>query len=125
MKSQEIWVKDKSPSVETNIGWIEMYADPQGSRGLWEGFVSIVDKQRSKKYQLLVNNSGQIIPEMPWPKTLEKDTFIPPDFSSLDVLTFAAESLPKGINIPNYNHIREKVGFKNVIFESNKAQNKS
>ena len=87
--------------------------------------MSIVDKKRSQKYQALVNNSGQILPEMPWPKSWEKDTFIPPDFSSLDVLTFAAESLPKGINIPNYHQIRENIGFKNVIFESNMPVNKS
>ena len=98
-----MWVKDKAPAVETNIGWIEMYADPQNMRGLWEGFVSIVDKKRSKKYNDLVAKSAEIVPKMPWPKTWEKDVFIPPDFSSLDVVTFAAESLPKGINIPNYH----------------------
>ena len=37
-ESQKHWVKNLSPIVESNIGFIETYRDPAGVRGEWEGF---------------------------------------------------------------------------------------
>ena len=93
---------------------------------MWSGWVAFNDKERSEKFHKLVAKSDVIVPKLPWERSLENTKFMAPDFSSLDILTFAGDRLPSGINIPNYYDIREHDGFKNVIFENKaKHSNKS
>jgi dipeptidyl-peptidase-3 len=94
-ESQKWWIKDISPSVETNIGFIEPYRDPQGMRAEWEGLVAIVNKEESKKYSSMVERSDEFIVKMPWngefagygvgkKGPFEAAKFTRPDYTSLE-----------------------------------------
>jgi dipeptidyl-peptidase-3 len=88
-ESQRWWIKDKKPMVETDIGFVETYRDPHGVRGEWEGFVAMVNLERTKAFGKLVEAASIFIPKLPWSTDFEKDKFLSPDFTSLEVLSFA------------------------------------
>ena len=87
------WVQDIGPVVESYIGFVETYVDPYGGRAEWEGFTAIVNKELSARYDILVDHAPELIQTLPWGKDFEVDVFRKPDFTALEVLTFATGGL--------------------------------
>ncbi len=91
-ESQRIWVTDVAPSVETIFGFVEPYRDPYGTRAEFEGLVAFVDTQETQVLTKLVDSSTKFIRRLPWAGhsqenngkgPFEKESFEPPDFTSI------------------------------------------
>ena len=48
-----------------------------------------MDKQLSAKYGILVDNAPALIKVLPWGEDFEVDVFHKPDFTALEVVSFA------------------------------------
>jgi len=59
-----------------------------------------VNKELSSKYEVLVDSAPELIKGLPWGPDFEVDVFRKPDFTALEVLSFATGGIPAGINIP-------------------------
>ncbi len=52
-----------------------------------------MDKELSAKYETLVNDAPELIKSLPWGKDFEVDVFRKPDFTALEVVSFATGGL--------------------------------
>ncbi|EDP51443.1 dipeptidyl peptidase III [Aspergillus fumigatus A1163] len=99
-QAQRVWVKDKAPKIETVFGFVEPYRDPLGVRAEFEGILPWAEGYEES------NRKGPF----------EKELFDIPDFASVQILAYCSSLVFPGINLPNYNDIRQEDGFKNIIF---------
>lgn len=47
--------------------------------------MAVVNKEMTRKFQSLVDGAEEFLKYMPWEPIFEKDTFLRPDFTSLEV----------------------------------------
>ncbi|KAJ9657449.1 hypothetical protein H2198_004324 [Neophaeococcomyces mojaviensis] len=129
-ESQRLWITDITPRVENIFGFVEPYRDPAGVRSEFEALVAIENPEESRALQRLVDRSDTFIKRLPWARhqtdnngkgPFEKGLFEPPSFASIHTLAYCSTILFDGINLPNYNDIRESCGFKNVVIANRLA----
>jgi len=53
----------------------------------------------STKYEKLVNDAPRLIKDLPWGPDFEVDVFRKPDFTALQIVSFATGGIPAGINV--------------------------
>jgi dipeptidyl-peptidase-3 len=123
------WVQDKASPVDTINGFIEVYMDPRGIKGSWEGLVFYVNQEKTARIRKLAENAQWFEDRMPWDPKYRKPSVQGIVANAIDVVVETGDSgpvTPIGINLPNDQSIREKYGSKSVALSNvNEAYAKS
>ena len=123
------WVQDKVSPVDTINGFIEVYVDPRGIKGSWEGLVFFVNPEKTQRIKTIATNAQWFEDHMPWDAKYRKASVQGIVANAIDVVVETGDSgpvTPIGINLPNDQAIREKYGSKSVALANvNEAYDKS
>jgi len=109
------WVKD-DPTIDTILGFIEVYLDARGVKGEFEGLVSYVDKNATAVLERLAKNAQYFEDKTPWDEKYRKKWGDVPVANAINVVMEVGGCgpiSPAGINLPNPQDIRETYGSKN------------
>jgi dipeptidyl-peptidase-3 len=123
------WVQDKNSPVDTINGFIEVYMDPRGVKGSWEGLVFYVNQEKTQRIKTLANHAQWFEDHMPWDAKYRMANVQGIVANAIDVIVETGDSgpvTPVGINLPNDQAIREQYGSKSVALANvNEAYDKS
>ena len=111
------WVRDRDSPVDTINGFIEVYMDPRGVKGAWEGIVSYVHDAKTRDIQALAAHAQWFEDHMPWDPRFRKADVSGVTARAIEVVVETGDSGPMtavGINLPNDQAIREMYGSKSV-----------
>ncbi|HKE86249.1 MAG TPA: hypothetical protein VKB50_20960 [Vicinamibacterales bacterium] len=111
------WVRDQESPVDTINGFVEVYMDPRGAKGAWEGLVWYVNEEKTKKIEALAASAQWFENHMPWDHRYRKPQVTGVTARAIEVVVETGDSgplTPVGINLPNDQAIREQYGSKSV-----------
>jgi len=111
------WVRDQESTVDTINGFIEVYMDPRGAKGAWEGLVWYVNEEKTRKIEALAAAAQWFEDHMPWDPRYRKPQVTGVTARAIEVVIETGDSgpiTPVGINLPNDQAIREQHGSKSV-----------
>ena len=111
------WVADKDSPVDTINGFIEVYLDPRGIKGAYEGLVFYVNQTKTERIRSFASQAQWFEDHMPYDPKFRKPNVKGIVANAIDVVVETGDAgpvTPVGINLPNDQRIREEYGSKSV-----------
>lgn len=123
------WVQQHEGMVDFINGFIEVYGDPLGLKGTWEGIVEYKDLEATKRTQTISKNAQWFENHSPVDPRFRKPEVKGVTANVICAAMLGGEEYPAsaiGINLPNANWIRQEYGSKSVtIGNLTEAYNKA
>ena len=117
----KIWVTEKEGEVDFINGFIEVYGDPLGYKGSWEGLVEYVDHEATKKTRLIADNAQWFEDHSPVDSRFKKKEVKGVSARVICAAMLGGDEYPStaiGINLPNADWIREQYGSKSITISN-------
>lgn len=123
------WVQQHEGMIDFINGFIEVYGDPLGLKGTWEGIVEYKDLEATKRTQTISQNAQWFEDHSPVDPRFRKPEVKGVTANVICAAMLSGEEYPAsaiGINLPNANWIRQEYGSKSVtIGNLTEAYNKA
>ncbi|MDR1645534.1 MAG: dipeptidyl peptidase 3 [Tannerellaceae bacterium] len=116
-----LWVQDTVSEVDFVNGFIETYGDPLGIKASWESTVNFIDKEATRRTEIISTNAQWFEDHSPVDERFRKKEVKGVSAKVITVVMLGGDCYPAtpiGINLPNADWIRRDHGSKSVTIEN-------
>jgi dipeptidyl-peptidase-3 len=123
------WLKEHESVIDFINGFIEVYGDPLGLKGSWEGLVEYIDEEATKRTQTISRNAQWFEDHSPVDPRFRKPVVKGVSANVICAAMLGGDEYPStaiGINLPNADWIRAQYGSKSITISNiTEAYNKA
>ena len=115
------WLKEHDASIDFINGFIEVYGDPLGLKGSWEGLVEYIDKEATQRTQTISRHAQWFEDHSPVDPRFKKSVVKGVSANVICAAMLGGDEYPStaiGVNLPNADWIRAQYGSKSVTISN-------
>lgn len=115
------WVSEQEGRIDFVNGFIEVYGDPLGLKGSWEGIVEYKDLEATKRTQTISKNAQWFEDHSPVDARFRKKQVKGVTANAICAAMLGGDEYPStaiGINLPNADWIRAEYGSKSITISN-------
>lgn len=115
------WLKEHDSAIDFINGFIEVYGDPIGLKGSWEGLVEYIDEMASRRTQTISKNAQWFEDHSPVDPRFKKPVVKGVSANVICAAMLGGDEYPAtaiGINLPNADWIRAQYGSKSITISN-------
>ena len=115
------WLKEHDSSIDFINGFIEVYGDPLGLKGSWEGLVEYIDEEATHRTRTISDNAQWFEDHSPVDPRFRKPVVRGVSANVICAAMLGGDEYPStaiGINLPNADWIRAEYGSKSITISN-------
>ena len=115
------WLQEQEGDVDFINGFIEVYGDPLGLKGSWEGLVEYIDKEATRRTEIISSNAQWFEDHSPVDPRFRKPVVKGVSARVICAAMLGGDEYPStaiGINLPNADWIRAQYGSKSITISN-------